>query len=436
MDGPVLLVGMDGLEWNVLLPLLHAGEMPVFERLIREGVAGRLETLTPTSSPVIWTTVATGKLPAKHGILQLAKYDEWGEIERSYLSTDRATKALWNIFTDEGRTVHSVGWWMTYPVEEISGVMVPQMNVFYKFDGEGRGQLTDPYKSPLPALSWPPEYRQRMIQTAVGVHSSMGRITQEIFGQFKYPHTVMGGRAAEGIAWAVGLDAMHLRLARGVLAGEEPFDLMLVYLRGTDVTAHAFWRWMHPDDYGDRPIDLEIENYAGVIPDYYRYMDRALGSILDEAGPGVTVVLLSDHGMESAHTEDNFTIGTESARMHSGGHDDAPPGVFIAAGPRIRPGAGQDLRLEGLTPEDLPVVGGVADVAPTILALKGLPLGSDMDGRVLDSILVPGFLQAHPPTFVKSHDTAEWLAERQGYELPSDEDRERLEELRSLGYIE
>jgi hypothetical protein len=324
---------------------------------------------------------------------------------------------------------------MTYPAEEIAGVMVPQMNVFYKFDQRGRGYLTDPFQSPLPSLAWPPEYRQRMIQAAVKVNSSMGRITEEIFGQFKYPHTDMGGRAAEGIAWAVGLDAMHLRLARGVLAGG-PFDLMMVYLRGADVASHAFWRWLHPDDFGDRPIDLEVENYAGVIPDYYRYLDSALGSILEDAGPGVTVLILSDHGMGSAHTEANFTPGPEAAMMHSGGHDDAPPGVFIAAGPRIRSGDGPRLDLDRLTPEEIPILGGMADVAPTILALKGIPAGSDMDGRVIDSILAPGFLEAHPPTFVASHDTEEWLAKRRGFELPSDEDRERLEELRSLGYIE
>ncbi len=64
----VLLVGVDGLEWSVLLPLLEDGELPVLEGLMAEGSYGLLETLRPTFSPILWTTIATGKPAAKHGI--------------------------------------------------------------------------------------------------------------------------------------------------------------------------------------------------------------------------------------------------------------------------------------------------------------------------------------------------------------------------------
>ena len=101
-ESRLLLIGMDGLEWRVMLPLLKAGKLPAFERLMRSGVYGKLETLVPTISPIIWTSIVTGKTPAKHGIAGKIFKDDQGNRGRTFNSTDRKTKALWNIFTDFG----------------------------------------------------------------------------------------------------------------------------------------------------------------------------------------------------------------------------------------------------------------------------------------------------------------------------------------------
>ena len=88
----------------------------------------------PTLSPVIWTTVATGKLPKKHGIRGFVKPKAKGRPAQLYSNGDRRTKALWNILSDYERTVHSIGWWMTFPAEPINGTMVGQTNA--------QGQIT------------------------------------------------------------------------------------------------------------------------------------------------------------------------------------------------------------------------------------------------------------------------------------------------------
>jgi hypothetical protein len=65
------MVGMDGLEWSVLRPLLQAGKCPNLASLMKRGSFGRLGTLSLTLSPVVWTTIATGKTPDRHRIGQL-----------------------------------------------------------------------------------------------------------------------------------------------------------------------------------------------------------------------------------------------------------------------------------------------------------------------------------------------------------------------------
>ena len=58
----VLLIGWDAADWAMIRPLLDAGKMPALAKLIARGVSGNLATIQPMLSPMLWTTIATGKL--------------------------------------------------------------------------------------------------------------------------------------------------------------------------------------------------------------------------------------------------------------------------------------------------------------------------------------------------------------------------------------
>ena len=64
----VLLIGWDSADWEMIDPLLASGQMPALARLLEEGVRGNLATLQPVLSPMLWTSIATGKRADKHGI--------------------------------------------------------------------------------------------------------------------------------------------------------------------------------------------------------------------------------------------------------------------------------------------------------------------------------------------------------------------------------
>jgi predicted AlkP superfamily phosphohydrolase/phosphomutase len=59
----ILLVGWDVAELSVIMPLVDAGEMPHFEKLLNHGAIGKLNTMQPLFSPLLWNSVATGKPP-------------------------------------------------------------------------------------------------------------------------------------------------------------------------------------------------------------------------------------------------------------------------------------------------------------------------------------------------------------------------------------
>jgi hypothetical protein len=82
--------------------------------------------------------------------------------------------------------------------------------------------------------------------------------------------------------------------------------------------------------------------------------------------------------------------------------------------------------------EELPVAGGIA---PTLLALKGIPAGWDMRGRALTAVMEEAFLERYPPSLLETHDTAAWAGNRKIRARDPLAKEERLEQLRSLGYI-
>ena len=66
--GRVVVLGLDGIDPEVVDLLLSEGQLPNFARMRQGGAYGRLRSQKPLLSPVVWTTIATGKSPLAHGI--------------------------------------------------------------------------------------------------------------------------------------------------------------------------------------------------------------------------------------------------------------------------------------------------------------------------------------------------------------------------------
>ncbi|MDH3196991.1 MAG: alkaline phosphatase family protein [Candidatus Krumholzibacteria bacterium] len=436
---PMLLLAVDGLEWRVMAPLLEAGRMPVVASLMGRGTYGYLATMEPTYSAVIWTTIATGKRPAQHGIEHFIYEETIGgkKEHRYYTSGHRETKAFWNILSDYSLDVDCLGWWITYPAEPINGVMVSQTNT--------TGVLRDPQRAlwkgtlleGVEGQVYPPERQNEVMALLDEVDSSLDELTREIFGEFPNPMDDFGRLMWDQTLWAFRADAVYLRTARALLDEGMPFDLMAVYVGGPDVTGHRFWRYAHPGDFYNPPAPEQIENFGRVIDDYYAYVDRAIGELIDAAPEGTAVVIVSDHGMHTVNPKEEFRVDNPPDERNSGNHMDAPPGVFIAAGPNILDATpGSDTPVQHVVPDSLPRVGGVLDVLPTLLALKGIPLAEDMSGTPLAAVIDPALLaRARTLPRVKTYDDRAWQGARRERIREAVNQNERLEQLRSLGYI-
>ena len=149
-----------------------------------------------------------------------------------------------------------------------------------------------------------------------------------------------------------------------------------------------------------------------MIDNYYLYTDTLLGRLMNALGEDVNIIVVSDHGFRARLDPD------PGRPQLTGTHDIA--GVFIASGPAFR-SAG---RVESTT---------IFDITPTALAVMGLPVGEDMDGRVLTEIIKDEHLRARPLSTIPSYEPA--VGKERG-EVGSAMDESIRDQLRSLGYIE
>ena len=336
-EHPVLLLAVDGLEWDVLLPLVRAGEVPAIAALMARGSFGHLKSHVPTSSPIIWTSIATGKSPRDHGItgFVLEELVDGARETRVFNSGHRDTQAFWNVLSAARLPVDVIGWWVTYPAERVRGSMVSQTNTTAGFDPASEVTLLKgTLQREVEGQVWPPELEPEVYATLDAVDARLDELFVE--------HYAVDPSAASGLeaqlwadsAWAVRADETYLALALERLRRGPPSAVTAVYLGVPDVVGHRFWRHAHPEEFENPPDAEQCALWGHVLDAAYRRVDRALAALLAELPEDTLVFVVSDHGMHAINREGAFRADElEPMQRLSGAHLDAPPGAFIAAGP-------------------------------------------------------------------------------------------------------
>ena len=383
----VLLVGLDGLDPRLVDRFVADGTMPNLARLISGGRRARIEVPEPVTSPVIWTTVATGVGPATHGVT------DWVVEERPASSLMRRRPAFWNLAAAAHRSVASVCWLASWPADENAGIMVTDRA----------------WPRPAPAAIAPPGALDpaRFVPAAPpgALESEMG---------LPAPGTTHAALRAELVERQLDFrrrDLFCSSVAEHLLSRER-FDLLAVYLRSADISGHFFWQYFEPEPF--RSLGLEVPEEAvaagrSVIPRSYALLDAELGRLVERAGFGANVIVVSDHGMRAAVER----LKEKPWALRSGTHE--PIAELILSGPAFA-GSGSpfDARHE--------------DVLPTIWRILDLPIAEDIEGRVLESALADE-IRSRPARTVASYPPY------RSRMVAGGRDEELLTELRALGYI-
>ena len=351
----VLLIGWDAADWKFLSPLMDKGLMPNLLKLVEGGVKGKLATLDPPLSPTLWTSIATGKRPYKHGIHGFTEPDPSGNGIRPIYSTNRKVKAIWNILTQNGMKSNVVGWWPSHPAEPINGVMVSD---FFQKAGA-------PVHKPWPLKNGtihPPELNE--VLSKLRVHP--GELTPAHIQPFVPEAYKIADRKNSKLPAVAKItaDCSSVHCATTYLLDHTEWDFTAVYFDAIDHYCHGFMKY-HPPH---RPhiSKKDYDMYKDVVNGGCRYHDLMLGRLLDMAGEDTTVILISDHGF---HPDHNRPVEIP-AEPSGPAIEHSPYGIIVMKGPHIK----KDELIFGAS---------LLDITPTLLTLFGLPVAQDMDGKVL-----------------------------------------------------
>ena len=406
----LLLVGWDSADWKLINPLMDAGAMPALESLVNSGTSGNLTTLEPQLSPMLWTSIATGKMAYHHGVPGFTEVEPQSGAIVPVSAATRKCKTVWEMLAERGLKSHIVSWFATQGERDIPGKMVSNMYCHVPDVSADSDPATWP--PPPPGTYFPDELAELLNEDRISTHD----IDPDYVVRLFVPNAPKVDQAKDQRLWQLAKrlsEAFSAHNAAVRLMELDPdWDFFAVYYRTIDEISHQFMHY-HPPKMEGIP-DEDFEMYKDVVNGAYRLHDLMLQRLLQLAGPETAVMLVSDHGFHSDHLRPKFTprVPAGITVWHR------PQGVFVASG-------------EGFSKDELVFGARLLDITPTVLHYFGLPVGQDMEGRVLEDV----FAEKRDVESISSWESSSGMA-RTRVPLSETENRALLDQFVALGYID
>ncbi len=292
----LLIVGLDGMTWDIAGPMLQDRRLPAIEAALEKGTGGTLASLKPLYSTRIFTSIASGKMADKHGIRGLS----------DTRADDVLVMRIWEVLEKQLDWDYGlVEWYLTWPPAASSGgfcvpgilamtneTIPPELGFIKKLRRQGK------------------DIRERgaahYIGIALGAARNGARLSTladlvSLAVVQRSPDTTpldVYARQQEALVRII-TDATCHRLRRS-----EVQMLALIY-KGTDSVSHKYWRFHEPSAFPGMSAD-GVDRYGTAIEDIYTLADSQLARLERYVADDGIVVLVSDHGFQA-----NKTIGSQ-----------------------------------------------------------------------------------------------------------------------------
>ncbi len=383
----LLVVGLDGATLDAVLPLAKQGHLPFFARLLEQGAYARLESFAPNKPAAQWTTLASGKLPFKHGIsgdrvfparflagegpLRLRPahigFEGWGSLLHGSRPVDsglRRSLVLWEILARLGVPTGMLGWPASAPVPE--GLDFAFSDRY--FAGTARRDNAAPT-----------ELAERGLLFKVAPEELDPDLASALGEQVPFP-----------LLEAVAEDLWRQSLSEFLWDQRAATRARFLMLPGLGAVSRSYFAgYSYSQFEGTRK--RTHQQAADSLVAYYRHLDGFLGRSWERLGERRLLAVVSAHGYAPPSGIARLWRSV-TGRGLEGLATGAPDGLLLLAG-------------EGVQAGELLDRAALVDIMPTLLYAMGLPIARDLDGEVLTGAFESAFLARHPLTFVPSYDT-------------------------------
>ena len=278
----IIIVALDSVCWEVLLPLANDGTMPALAAFLKKANYGALESTVPPHTAAAWTTFLTGKDPGHHGVIDFVKFDP---IEHRFQFHNSSVVRPESIFTRLSQSGISCG-----------SLFLPRSYPPYPLKN---GYMVSGFETPGTQATFtdPEDLRYEVLTISPELHFNF-----EDDWDREQTDSAFAKNIKRAIASVDVLERLAVHFQR-----ERPVQFQMVYLQATDILFHKAWKWCDAESSKANPVRREL------VKNFFRRIDQLLNRVLglhsslsgsrrfQAAGAPKTLRLIcSDHGHGSS----------------------------------------------------------------------------------------------------------------------------------------
>lgn len=247
-----VVIGTDGVPFEMIEDFARTGVMPNTARLIADGTFKQMHSSIPEVSSVAWSSMITGANPAEHGIFGFMELHPNSYRMRFPNYSDLKAPTFWE--KCEGKSI-IINMPATYPVRPMNGVLI---SGFVSIDIN---------KSVYPAdlVGILQDFDYRLDVDAQKAHQSMDLFLQDVEA------TLQGRIKAYRYLWDYC-----------------DWNTFMLVFTGTDRLLHFLWNAYE---------DAQHRHHKAFV-DHFRKIDEVVGEIAGNLNDDDLLIMHSDHGFE------------------------------------------------------------------------------------------------------------------------------------------
>jgi predicted AlkP superfamily phosphohydrolase/phosphomutase len=364
----VIVVGVNGMELDIIRPLLLKGQMPNLASVVNRGAYGKLRTVSSPNCPRVYSTLFTSTEPEENGVT--------GFLVGGITANTNMLKQepIWSLLSSSKVTVGMANVPATFPVMPVNGYMISGMLTRGKNCEDG--VLCAPKLSEVTGgdAVYPKTMQAELLKNVGDFYIDCERMPSAA--------DLRGHELPVIDQWLSKVQTIREQQNKlfDYLLSKHPTDFAFMVQSCEDRVGH----WLYPISPFNVGYNANVNSVRPeAFPNQYIAFDKVLGTILKHVDDETYLFIVSDHGIKplrefeqkDPHAHMDHEKDTPVIAKHDFADGDDVPGSFFVMGPGIK----RDFRVMGLTAS-------VYDIAPTILHLYGIQQPKQMHGHALSEI--------------------------------------------------